>query len=149
MRSLVLLALLVLPAAAEAAPCGGVQGPGTVRVTVDVHNVRDAKGEVAMTVYPDQKRRFLAKGGKLARVRVPAVAGTTSGCFWLIPGSYPFVVYHDANADRDFNRTLFVPKEGYGLSNDAPATMGMPSFERVRVAVGPGQTNVRIRMRYP
>lgn len=149
MRAIVPFALLLTPAAAQAAPCGGVQAPGTVRVTVDVRDVRDARGEVAFTVYPDVKRRFLAKGGKLARVRVPAVAGTTSACFWLAPGSYPIVVYHDANADHDFNRTLFVPKEGYGLSNDAPATFGMPTFEKVRTPVGPGQTSVRIRMRYP
>ena len=149
MRVLLAFGLLATPAAAATAPCGGVQTPATVRVTVDVRDVRDARGEVAFTVYPDLKRRFLAKGGKLARVRVPAVAGTTSACFWLAPGYYPIVVYHDANADHDFNRTLFVPREGYGLSNDAPTALGMPSFDKVRVQIGPGPTTIAIRMRYP
>lgn len=134
---------------AGAAPCPAAIAPGLVRVTVEVTGVRDARGEVAVTVYPDLRKRFLAKGGKLARIRTPAVAGTTSACFALAPGHYPIVVYHDANADHDFNRTLFAPREGFGFGNDAPAVFALPSFEKVRVRVGPGPTTVRIRMRYP
>ena len=143
--SAIVAALVAQPAVA----CVGVPGPGLVRLTVLATGVRDARGEIAVTVYPDVKRRFLAKGGKLSRARVPAVAGTTEACFWLAPGSYPVAVYHDANGDRDFNRTLFYPKEGFGFSNDAPTTFGLPAFDKVRAPVGPGATTLRIRMRYP
>lgn len=139
--------LIAVPA--TAAPCPAAVAPGLVRVTVEATGVRNAAGEVAFTVYPDVKERFLAKRAKLARVRTPAIAGTTSACFVLAPGYYPFVVYHDANGDRDFNRTLFAPREGYGFSNDAPAVLALPAFEKVRIKVGPGSTTVRIRMRYP
>lgn len=132
-----------------AAPCPAALAAGLVRVTVEVTGVRSADGEVAFTVYPDIKRRFLAKGGKLARIRTTAVAGTTSACFALAPGYYPIAIYHDENGDHNFNRTLFAPKEGYGFSNDAPTTFGLPSFEKVRVSVGPGAATIRIRMRYP
>ncbi|MES2754206.1 MAG: DUF2141 domain-containing protein [Pseudomonadota bacterium] len=131
------------------AACAGTEAPGLIRVTVETSAVAHARGEIVVTVFPDQKRRFLSKGGKLARVRTAAVAGVTSACFWLAPGTYPFAVYHDANGDRNFNRTLFLPKEGFGFSNDAPATFGLPAFEKVRTTVGPGPTTVRIRMRYP
>ena len=77
------------------------------------------------------------------------MAGTTRACFWLTPGGYPIAIYHDANADRNFNRTLFVPREGYGISNDVPATFGRPSFERARVVVNRTNPVVRIKMRYP
>lgn len=150
------LALMVATAAAagtavpaRAAPCAGEAGEGRIRVTVEATGVRDARGEVAFTVYPDQRARFLKRGTKLARVRTPAQAGVTSACFWLAPGAYPFAVYHDANGDRNFNRTLFVPKEGYGFSNDAPATFGLPSFDKVRITVAGSNATVRIRMRYP
>lgn len=134
---------------AVAAPCPAAVAPGLVRVTIEATGVRSADGEVAFTVYPDIKSRFLAKGAKLARIRTPAVAGTTTACFALAPGFYPIALYHDANGDRDFNRTLFAVKEGYGFSNDAPTTFGLPAFEKVRVKVGPGPTTIRIRMRYP
>lgn len=135
--------------ASAAAPCPAAIAPGLVPVTIEVTGVRSAAGEVAFTVYPDIRRRFLAKGGKLARIRTAAVAGTTSACFALAPGHYPIAVYHDANGDHDFNRTLFAPKEGFGFSNDAPATFALPAFEKVRIRVGPGPTTIRIRMRYP
>lgn len=139
--------LVAVPAVA--APCPAEVGPGLVRVTIEATNVRSDAGEVAFTVYPDIKSRFLARGAKLARVRTPALTGTTTACFALTPGFYPVAIYHDANGDRDFNRTLFAIKEGYGFSNDAPTALGLPSFEKVRVKVGPGPTTIRIRMRYP
>lgn len=149
MRTLACLAAVLGTAPAVAQPCAGVNASGTIRVTVEATRVRDARGEVAFTVYPDDKARFLAKGGKLARSRVPAVAGVTRACFWLAPGGYPIAIYHDANGDHDFNRTLFVPREGYGISNDVSASFGRPSFEKARVVVDRGNAVVRIRMRYP
>lgn len=147
--SLSLLISVVAAAPAAAAPCPAAIAPGLVRVTVEANGVRSGAGEVAFTVYPDIRSRFLSKGGKLTRLRIKATAGTTTACFALAPGYYPIAIYHDANGDRDFNRTLFAPKEGFGFSNDAPATFALPSFEKVRIRVGPGPSTVRIRMRYP
>src|SRR5690606_10714905 len=77
-RSILLggLAALALTAhpvrAAEA--CEGTAGAGKAKLTVIAEGVRDARGEIAFTVYGDDERRFLAKGGKLARVRTAALA---------------------------------------------------------------------------
>jgi len=122
-----------------------------VTLTVDVTNLRNAKGEVAVTVYPDNSDRFLAKGGKLARQRVPAVAPTTEVCFYLPAAAYYAVaIYHDENANRDFDRTLVgYPDEGFGFSNDAPTTVGLPSFSDARFAVVDGANAIRIQTRYP
>jgi uncharacterized protein (DUF2141 family) len=120
-------------------------------LTVQVTGVRKAKGEVAVTLYPDQAGRFLAPGGKLARERTAAIAPTTSACFWLpSAGGYAVAVYHDANADHDFNRTLIgMPVEGFGFSNDAPTKTGLPAFKQARFHAAGAQTVIRIRMRYP
>lgn len=148
-RRLLLAGLaLAAPAAGWAQGCGGTPGGGAVRLTVQATGVRSAGGEVAFTVYPDDKRRFLAKGGKLARVRVPAHAGTTTACFWLKPGGYAIAQYHDENGDHDFNRTLWMPKEGFGFSNDAPTSVGLPSFAATRFVLPAGGTAVRMQMRY-
>jgi uncharacterized protein (DUF2141 family) len=136
-----------VPAAAQAA-CEGAPGAGKVRLTVAATSLRNAKGEVAVTVYPDDRKRFLAKGGKLLRARVPSMAPTTEACFWLAPGHYAVATYHDENGDRDFNRTLFAIKEGFGFSNDAPTTFGIPSFEKVRFALGAQGGTVRVKTRY-
>jgi uncharacterized protein (DUF2141 family) len=149
MRSLLLgaaVAAAPLPASAQA--CAGEHAPGTVRLTVLATAVRNAQGQVAFTLYPDDSRRFLAHGGKLARVRTQAVAGTTGACFWVRPGFYAVANYHDENGDRDFNRTLFTIKEGFGVSNDPPTTFGIPRFAAARFGVGANGGTIRVRMRY-
>ncbi len=148
LSALAATAFAAQPAAAAEA-CAGTPGAGKVKLTTIAEGVRNAKGEVAFTVYPDDKKRFLAGGGKLARVRTAAVSPATTGCFWLKPGSYAVAIYHDENGDRDFNRTLFKVKEGFGFSNDAPTTLGLPSLSDTRFTVPAGGTTIRIRMRYP
>lgn len=139
---------LVLSAPAFAADgCEGAPAPDKVKLTVAVGGVRSATGEVAITVYPDDKRRFLASGGKLARDRVRA-ASTVRACFWLPPGGYAVAVYHDANGDRDFNRTLVgLPAEGFGFSNDPETRVGLPPLSAVRFRIS-GDTVKPIQMRY-
>lgn len=140
--------LMLAPAPALAQGCAGTPGAGAVKLVTHATAVRNARGEIAFTVFPDDKRRFLAKGGKLLRVRTPARAGVTTACFWLRPGNYAVATYHDENGDRDFNRTLWMPKEGFGFSNDAPTSTGLPAFARARFAVPAGGTTIRMLTRY-
>lgn len=147
-RLAVAAAALLLPGVAAAQSCAGTPGGRAVRMTVQATGVRNAAGEVAFTIYPDNKSRFLAKGGKLLRVRVPARAPVTGACFWLPPGYYAAAQYHDANADHDFNRTLWAPKEGFGFSNDAPTSVGLPAFAKARFALPPAGATIRMAMRY-
>jgi len=144
-----LAALTIFAAGAAAADdCAGP--PTATKLVVEVGGARNAKGQVAITVYPDSQKRFLAPGGKLLRARVPIHGDAAGACFWLpAPGSYAVAVYHDANGDRDFNRNLRgLPNEGFGFSNDAPTKYGLPSLGSVRFRVGPGDTRIRIKLRY-
>lgn len=136
------------PGVAFAQDCVGAAGPGTTRLVVEATGVRAPKGEVAFTVYPNDRRRFLASGGKLLRARIPARAPVTRACFNLRPGAYAIAQYHDENGDRDFNRTLIAPKEGFGFSNDAPTSIGLPKLEAARFALPAVGRTMRMRMRY-
>ncbi len=150
LSGLALVAALAVPAAALADDCAGEAGGGAAKLVVVTEGVRASAGNLNVTVYPDDRRRFLAKGGKLLRLRVDAVKPATSACFWVPPdASYAVVVYHDADNDRKFDRVLTGPKEGYGFSNDAPARFGLPSFESVRFRFKRGDKPVRIHLRYP
>ena len=116
-----------------------------------VTGARSAAGNVTVTLYGPRREDFLARGARLARQRVPlAGAAAAEACFALsAPGDYALAVYHDENNDRDFNRTaLGLPAEGYGFSNDAPATLGLPDFDQVRFTLPPGESRVTIRLRY-
>jgi uncharacterized protein (DUF2141 family) len=145
-------AILALAAAGKAAAQDGCTGPASaVRLQVAVEGVRSSDGLIAVTLYADDPRRFLARRGSLYVGRVPARAGTTRVCIHLPgPGTYGLAVYHDADANRSFNRSgLGLPAEGYGFSNNAPAIFGLPSFRSVRLAVPRTSMGTAIRLRYP
>ncbi|MGQ9367801.1 DUF2141 domain-containing protein [Azospirillum sp. ST 5-10] len=132
----------------EAAPC--TDAPDQVRLHVAVSGVRNDRGTVTVTVYGDVPADFLAPGRKLARVRAPARAGLTDVCLAVPPRSaYAVALYHDENDDRDFNRTLLgLPAEGYGVSNDAPTLLGIPSYDSARITAHPGDNDVAITIHY-
>ena len=151
MNHVILMALgaaaVLAPVQARAAEtCEGTPGNGNAKLILEATTLHNRVGEVAFTIYPDDKKRFLAKGAKLARARVSAA--NPRACFWLKPGYYAIAQYHDENSDHDFNRTLFMPKEGFGFSNDAPTSIGLPSFESARTALPASGTVVRMKMRY-
>jgi uncharacterized protein (DUF2141 family) len=136
-------------AAAAQGPCTGP--PSATRLYVTIQNVRASQGLIALTLYPDESRRFLARRGSLYVGRVPARAPVTRACIHVpTPGTYALGIYHDADANRRFNRSAIgLPAEGYGFSNNPSTLLGLPSFRSVRLAVPRTDTATTIRMRYP
>ncbi len=131
-------------AQADDASCDGA--PSAARLFIFVDRVARPEGQVAATVYPDDPHRFLAHHGQLAVVRRPTATPSTTLCLWLpAPGRYEVAVYQDLNSDGRFNRTrLGLPSEPYGLSNDPPNLMGLPTFRSVQFAVHAGDNSIHI-----
>lgn len=143
------LGALAPQGSARAAECEGDPSAGAAQLVVRVSGVQSARGQVAVTLYPDSRRRFLAPGGKLLRVRARAVAPVTTACFWVKPGAYAVSVYHDANGNHDYDRNAVgMPLEGFAFSNDPPTRLGLPSFDSVRFTVGAGGRTLPVQMRY-
>jgi uncharacterized protein (DUF2141 family) len=143
------LMLALAPAPALAQNCTG--RPSATRLVVTVSNVRAAQGLIAVTLYADDSSRFLARRGSLYVGRVPARAGVTRICIHVpAPGVYGLAVYHDANANRRFDRTgIGLPAEGYGFSNNAATLFGLPRFRSVRLSVPRDGFQTGVTLRYP
>jgi uncharacterized protein (DUF2141 family) len=135
-------------AAAEEPECTGHKGP--LKLYVNVHGVRSNQGLIAVTLYADDSSKFLMHHGSLYVGRVPAMAPATRVCIYVpAPGVYALAVYHDANANRKFDRTgIGLPDEGFGFSNDPPVFLGMPSFKRVRISVPRTDLSTSVKLRY-
>ena len=145
------VALLGLATPAQAATADDCEGrESQTKLTVQIIGVRAARGEMAITLYPDDASRFLAPHQKLARIRAVAQAPMTTACFWLpAPGFYAVSVYHDENANRDFDRTIVgLPAEGFAFSNDPPTPTALPPFKAVRFKAGEGETRIKVRLKY-
>jgi uncharacterized protein (DUF2141 family) len=143
------LALLSAHGALAEETCAGPQSG--VKLYVDVQGVRSSEGLIAVTLYADDPSKFLAHHGSLYVGRVPARSGTTSECIHVPrPGVYAVAVYHDADADRHYDRTsLGLPAEGYGFSNNPSVFLGMPAWKSVRLAVPKTDMHTSIKLRYP
>jgi uncharacterized protein (DUF2141 family) len=137
------------PAASGAHDCTG--HPSATRLFVRVEGVRSGEGLIAVTLYADDPRRFLAHRGSLYVGRSPAKAGVTHACIFVPgPGVYGIVVYHDTNANRRLDRSFIgLPTEGGGFSNNPSTFLGLPSFRSVRFAVRSSGQTIRVKLRYP
>ena len=142
---------LARPESAAAAEPDCTGPPGPVRLNVVVENVRAARGLIAVTLYADDSRRFLARRGSLYVGRVPASAPVTRLCIHLpSTGIYALAVYHDADGNRSFNRNaLGMPAEGVGFSNNPALLFGIPRFRSVRLNVPRNNMQATVRLRYP
>ena len=125
----------VAQGAQGATDCGGP--PSSTYVNVNVERIRSARGLIAVTLYADVPRKFLARRGALYVVRVPARVPATRVCVNVPgPGVYALAAYHDANSNRRFDRTgIGLPAEDFGFSNNPRPFLGMPAFSSVRIRV--------------
>jgi len=162
--ALALLAPLVVTTSAQAssvvavtaqtarpAPPGCTGPSSAIWIDVAVEGVRSSSGQVAITLYADNPRKFLVRHGSLYVGRVPARAGTTTGCIHVPePGVYAIAIYHDEDGNQAFNRTgLGLPAEGYGFANNPSTLAGLPAFKSVRLSIPRAGLLTRVRIKYP
>lgn len=147
------LAAAAAPAAAPASAQGGSDCVGRNKfpasITVAADGMRNSQGKLVVTIYPDDRKRFLASKGEINVGKVDAQQGTTRAKVCIPgPGVYAIVVYHDEDSNGKFARGL-LPKEGYGFSNNPSTIAGLPAFSSVRLNVTKSGLTTHISMKYP
>lgn len=142
--------LLALAAASGVHAQGDVcHGPPTsTRLLIQIDGVKSSKGQIAVTIYGDDKTKFLKQ--ELLNTYDAAKPGVTTVCISLPhPGRYALVAYHDANSNKDLDVGLLGPREGYAFSNNVRPVLSAPSFGAASFVVAPGDTNVTLNLHYP
>jgi len=135
---------------ADTAPACKAAEPNQVPLQVSVSGMRSTKGNITITIYPDEPSHFLDGAYKVARQELPVTLPVTSACFVLpAPGYYAVALFHDENDNHHFDtNSLGIPVEGYGFSNNPTLYFGPPGLAQVRFAVNPGENPIAIRMKY-
>ena len=80
-------------------------------------------------------RRARARPGTV-EVRIPDVK----------PGRYSIAVYHDVNGNGRLDKTLFLPSEPYGFSNNVGRN-AVPSFQGALIEIGEPTTTIVVPVR--
>jgi len=149
------LFLTMMPAASEEASildirpdeAAAVCGAQPLQVEVTVTNTT-AQGILAVELYEENEPDFLTSRARLHRIRVPAEADQQTVCFDIpSPGVYAVATYQDVDADRRFDRRLFLPAEPFGLSNNPRLRLRKPRFREAAFTVGEEGASVSIALR--
>jgi uncharacterized protein (DUF2141 family) len=139
----------VFATASEAAPaCIGPASDTWINITVD--RVRNNKGLITATLYPNEPKRFLVKNGSLYVASAPAVATQTRFCLFVPrPGTYAVAIYHDEDSSGTINRGgLFgIPSEAVGFSNNPTIFLGPPSLRSTLVKVDHPNQSITINLK--
>ncbi|MDT8449363.1 MAG: DUF2141 domain-containing protein [Wenzhouxiangellaceae bacterium] len=96
-------------------------------------DIRNSTGKVACALFESAEgfpEEFLRYATNIMLIKI---RDAEARCDFLDipPGTYSLAVIHDENMNGKLDTNwLGVPKEGYGFSNDAKASMGAPSFDR-------------------
>lgn len=139
----------VLVTTAHAAPaCIGPASDTWINLTVD--RVRNSKGLITATLYPNEPKRFLVKRGSLYVASTPATTGQTRFCLFVPhPGTYAIAIYHDEDSSGTINRGgLFgIPSEAVGFSNNPTIFLGPPSLRSVLINIEHPNQSITINLK--
>ena len=120
-------------------------GPSTL---VQISGVKASSGKIRVQSYRGTADEWLAKGRWLARVEVPARAGTMTVCVPLPEaGVYGIAVRHDVNG----NGKTDISRDGGGMSNNPSINifnLGKPSYKKTAFSVGDAPKTITISMKY-
>jgi uncharacterized protein (DUF2141 family) len=137
------LIALVLPVLAASVP------PPGAAVIVTVAGLRSNHGQViaCLTAKP---RGFpnCSKDPAARIVAVPAAASVTLRFAAVPAGTYAISLLHDEDGNGRPAMALFLPREGFGTSRNAPLRFGPPRFAAAAFAVADLAVTMPITMRY-
>ena len=149
-RSLLLAsaAAAIAVTAAAAAPVRATSNcaAGKPAVLVHVAGFKQASGQVKVSVYGSDSSRWLARKGRISKVKVPVTGKSMDICIPVpAPGRYAVAVHHDANLNGDRDR-----QDGGGYSRNPKVSLlnPKPAFARAAFSVGNGPARVGVTLLY-
>ena len=138
--SLVAILVAVRPLGAQAENAAETASPPATDIAceerpfsilVTIKNIKVARGTITADLHDDHPERFLKGSMRLTQLRVPARADETTMCVPVdAQGVYGLVLYHDRNANMEFDKTwLGLPAEPYGVSNNPKIRFRPPKLK--------------------
>lgn len=143
-------AALVAAASALAmpAPAGavGACAPGKPSIIVHLAGFKQPTGRVKVSLYGSDANRWLAKGGKIGKIKVPVTGKSMDLCVPVpAPGRYAVAVHHDLNINGERDR-----QDGGGYSRNPKVSLfnPKPAFSKAAFDVGNGPAQVGVTLLY-
>jgi len=127
---------------------GAAEPETAATVDVALSGLRSGEGQLLACLTSDPKAfPGCQKDPHALRLTVPARAPHLhfSG---VRSGTWALAVVHDENGNGRMDMTLFLPREGVGVSRNPRPRMGPPTFESAAFAVGGRDVSLAVEMKY-
>lgn len=123
-------------------------GEAFKQLSIEITQLRNNKGHVLVSIF-DKADGFPGNPNKAVRKEKIAIKeGVASINIDDLPaGDYAIAILHDENDNLRMDKSLGIPKEGYGFSNNARGIMGPPPFTKARFRLE-GSKRIEIKARY-
>jgi len=135
-------------ALATAAPASAVGrcSSGQPSVLVHVAGFKQPQGLVKVSLYGGDSSRWLAKGGRIGKLKVPVTGHSMDICMPVpAPGRYAVAVHHDLNLNGERDR-----QDGGGYSRNPKVSLlnPKPTFGKAAFTVGEGPARIGVTLLY-
>jgi len=120
--------------------------PGKPSVLVHVAGFKQPQGRLKVSLYGSDSGRWLTKGGRISKVKLPVTARSMDICLPVpAPGRYAVAVHHDYNLNGARDR-----QDGGGFSRDPKVSLfnPKPAFSKAAFTVGNGPARVGVTLLY-
>lgn len=119
-----------------------------MELAITITGVRSTKGHVLIALY-NNEADFLDTKKVVARMILPARQGAVSDRLVdLPPRAYAVSVLHDENDNEEMDFRFFMPREGYGFSNNIVPKFRAPKFPEAKFELGHEPMSITINMHY-
>ena len=117
-------------------------------IVITVTDIQKASGSITVYLYDDRPDAFLDGEQKVLKQRFPAQLGEVVVCVPAPrPGTYAVALYHDVNANTDFDRNfLGLPTEPFGISNNPRLALSRPDHADAAFSVPAGGAALTIKL---
>lgn len=130
---------------------GPLQTEPTATLAVRITNLRSQKGQLGLSVFRNAEG-WPEKWKQAERwTMIPVDSSSQEIIIAELPtGRYAVSVFHDENNSGDLDKNIMgIPKEGYGVSNNAQAGLfGPPKFEDALINLESNETSIEIEIAY-
>lgn len=122
----------------------------TAELRLCLEGLRSTRGMLRLCLAREAAAFPDCKAGASVRRDMP-IGAAPDHCFTLTalpPGPYAISLFHDENANARLDKTMAIPREGFGFSRNPKIGFGPPRFDDARIDVKAGQNAETIRVRY-
>jgi uncharacterized protein (DUF2141 family) len=119
-------------------------------LTVQIDGIKNNNGMLLLALY-NKKEAFPQESNLAYTKRLLKISNQKAYVQLndLPPGWYAIAVFHDENNNRAMDKNMVgIPKEGYGISNNAHQKFGPPSWESAKLKVENENYTALIKLKY-